>query len=379
MPRNRWIGSFACIPILALCPSTPAPPAPAPEPVLALGITERSPSLIGTTGDSALAAGRGNIAALKPRYVRVMVNWAEAQPKKDKPPNWDRHVRQELEAIGRRQKAEGKGWRVMVVPYFTPAWAALDKRGCERAGTKARARMPKVAAYRSMLRSLQQLGKDTGVELDWWSPWNEPNHPAFLNPQRETCELTSPPQAPKLYARLARVMKSELKAGQKLVVGELAGLEEPRVYGAGAEEFTDALPPETACAGEVFGQHAYVGKAGKRLKGGGRAAPAIVDPAAAPSLPLIDGVTTALYAKGCSPKLWMTETGSFDHRCEGMAAALKAWSLDGRITAAFQYTYREDPNYPTGLADQHLTKTYGSYDAWRTAARLGAEHAPEGC
>ena len=32
--------------------------------------------------------------------------------------------------------------------------------------------------------ALLALGREQGVALSWWSPWNEPNNPVFLSPQR---------------------------------------------------------------------------------------------------------------------------------------------------------------------------------------------------
>ena len=49
-----------------------------------------------------------------------------------------------------------------------------------------------------------------------------------------------------------------------------------------------------------------------------------------------------------------------------MAAQLRAWRADPRVRAAFQYTLRDDPIFPVGLADAGLTRLYPAYEAWRT-------------
>jgi hypothetical protein len=49
-----------------------------------------------------------------------------------------------------------------------------------------------------------------------------------------------------------------------------------------------------------------------------------------------------------------------------MAAQLRAWKRDPRIRAAFQYTMRDDPLFPVGLADSALTRLFPAYEAWRT-------------
>jgi hypothetical protein len=366
-----------CIPRLLPCP---APPASAPTPpALALGLTEADPRMLTATRPGSPGA---RAVALRPRYVRVLVDWNRAQPRAGHAPNWDappggcprnaprcgtdRGLRGLLETIKSRRKADGVGWQVVVVPYFTPAWAAMPARGCERPGTKPRARMPQIGAYRAFLRALQRLADDVGVEFAYWTPWNEPNHPGFLNPQRETCDVASPALAPALYAELVRAAAAELRADQRLVIGELAGLDAPRPYGASAAEFIGGLPADVACAGSAFAQHVYIGERGR-----GGLPPVVVDPATAArdATTLVDGVDAALLRHGCHTPLWITETGTFDHRCESMAAALEAWSDDPRVDAAFQYTFRESKAFPVGLVSSSLRTTYGSYTAWHSFSR----------
>ena len=63
--------------------------------------------------------------------------------------------------------------------------------------------------------------------------------------------------------------------------------------------------------------------------------------------------------------------------CEAMDAALRAWAANPRVDAAFQYTFREDTAYPVGLADARLTRTYPTYDLWRSwGARAPDDPAP---
>ena len=49
--------------------------------------------------------------------------------------------------------------------------------------------------------------------------------------------------------------------------------------------------------------------------------------------------------------------------------AWRTWQADPRIRAAFQYTLRDDPIFPTGLADIALTRLHPAYEAWRTRGR----------
>lgn len=381
------VARAVCIPRLLPCTQTPVPADSRPP--LDIGLTEADPRMLTATRPGAPGA---RAVALRPRYVRVLVDWHRAQPRGDRKPNWsappggcppdvrhcgtDRGLRGLLETLKERRAAEGVGWQILVVPYFTPEWAALPASGCERPGTHARARMPRLDAYRGFLRALQSLADDVGVSFRYLSPWNEPNHPAFLNPQRAACDVRSPPLAPALYAQLVRAAAQELRRGQRLVVGELAGLDEPRPYGASAAEFVRALPSDVACAGDAFGQHAYIGERGRR----GRP-PAIVRAAAArgAATGIVDTVDSALRSHDCRAPLWITETGTFDHRCESMAAALAAWADDARVDAAFQYTFREHASFPVGLVSPSLRTTYGSYTAWHAFARARGETPKEPC
>jgi hypothetical protein len=378
-----------CIPRLLPCPpgTAPAPTAQLESP-LEIGLTEADPRLLTATRPGSPGA---RAVALSPRFVRVLVDWNRAQPRAGHQPNWnappggcpkrsprcgsDRGLRGLLETLKARRRADG-GWRILVVPYFTPAWAAEPARGCERPGTKPRARMPRIEPYRAFLRALQRLGDEVGVDLPYWAPWNEPNHPGFLNPQRAACDVASPTLAPELYAQLVRAATPELRSDQHLVLGELAGLDAPRPYGASAAEFIRALPPDVACAGSAFAQHVYIGERGR----GGRP-PVLVKPAEAAreATSLVDQVDEALLSHDCHEPIWITETGTFDHRCESMAAALEAWSDDPRVDAAFQYTFRESAAFPVGLVSSSLRTTYRSYTAWHAFSRMRETAPPSPC
>lgn len=374
-----------CVPRLLPCPQ---PPPAKLSPPLDIGLTESDPQLL-VRGEPGSAGAEA--VALHPRYVRVLVNWSRVQPRASRAPDWDvpaggcppavtrckseRGLRGLLRAIKARRAADG-GWEVLVVPFFTPSWAAVPRDGCERPGTLARARMPRIGPYRRFLRALQRLGDELDMKLPYWTPWNEPNHPAFLNPQRRVCDASSPALAPDLYAHLVRAAALELRDGQQLVLGGLAGLDAPRRYGASAPEFVAALPQDVACLGRAFAQHTYIGERGRR----GRPA-AAVDPSAATAKAgaLLDAVIGALNAHGCSTPIWITETGTFDHRCEAMAAVLAAWANDPRIEAAFQYTFRDAASFPVGLVSSSLHTTYGSYDAWLSFARAEGAVPPRPC
>lgn len=354
----------------------PAAPRKTPPPPLAIGLTEGDPRLLVPFGQTRHVAAKA--VALRPNYVRVLVPWERLQPYAGRKPNWDAPpggcprinpgcvsglgLRSLLRAIRLRQHADG-GWKILAVPYFTPTWAATGGfRGCQKARSRhPRAQMPRIAAYRTFLRGLNALADKVGVKIDYITPWNEPNHPGFLQPQRAVCNRRSRAIAPLAYAKLARAAKLELRYEQTLVLGSLAGLAQPRVYGAGAPEFIRALPRDVACLEGPFAQHTYIGRPGR----GGRE-PRRANPASAGSHGLIASVLAELDAKGCPEvkQLWIGETGTFDRRCEAMSAALRAWARHDRVDAAFQYTFRDARAFPVGLVSASLKKIYRSYRAW---------------
>ena len=366
------------------------PPKKVPPP-LAIGLTEADPRLLVPSGVTRGVARK--VVALKPNYVRVLVPWERLQRRAAQKPNWDAPpggcppaqpgcrshlgLRALLQAIRHRQQADG-GWKIVVVPYFTPAWAATGGfRGCQKARSRhPRSQMPRIAPYRKFLRGINALADKVGVKIDYITPWNEPNHPGFLQPQRAVCNRNSKAIAPRAYAKLVRAARRELRYEQTLVLGSLAGLEKPRVYGAGASEFVAGLPQDVACVEGPFAQHAYIGTPGRRGREPRRA-----NPASAARHSLVDDVLAALDAKGCpqAKQLWMAETGTFDHRCEAMSAALRAWAKNDRVDAAFQYTFREAPTFPVGLVSRSMMRTYRSYRAWLAFAGGPQKLPPSPC
>ena len=129
---------------------------------------------------------------------------------------WDRAasyagLRDELAAVASQQRAAGGGggFQVVIDIFGTPAWAARAPSGCERLGTRPFSRPLSAAAiadYRALIASLLALGDREGVALDWWSPWNEPNDPVFISPQRAACAarcatVLRPPSTPSSPAR----------------------------------------------------------------------------------------------------------------------------------------------------------------------------------
>jgi hypothetical protein len=376
-------------------PPAKRPPAEiAPNGGLAIGISEINPDLFWSgkdVGDFGL--WRDRLEALKPPLYRLTVDWASLQPSPDGPVDWARRsdgcmrglepcraydgIRDTLNAIHASQQA-GNGFATMVVFYGVPDWAARQPSGCERDDITARSRpitAQGLAAYKRMVASLQDLAKREGVDIRWWSPWNEPNGPFFISPQRERCRGSSKSLAPAVYAKLAGAMRQELEPGQQMVVGELAGLENARKYGSSISEFFDGLPDDVVCNAGVFAQHAYAQRGDNAD-----------DPGA------VGALERVLDRRPCTrgKPIWVTETGvggphvgderspsekSIRADCQALNVSLRRWNEDLRVTAAFQYTFRDDPVFPVGLVDAKLTKTWPAYDLFKA---WGADRSPDG-
>jgi hypothetical protein len=386
LPRGRrraGLGGLAVGAALALagCGADDRPPVP-PRALL-LGVTEGNPFLISPgTVPERFTRWRDLLTELRPRYLRLLVVWSHLQPSRFTPPDWAAPadgclrgqppcapfagMRDELRA------ARAAGLEVVVTILGAPRWAVGPPVGCERPGTPASARMPDVDAYRAMVRSLLEEAQAEGVSLRWWSAWNEPNHPAFLNPQRDRCDAAASTTAAG-YARLVRALKAELDAfpgDQRIVLGETAALTGPRPTSTGAAEFARALPRDVVCSASVWAQHAYVGVDGD-LAGDAPAGTIVRE---------VEGALAAHRCPGEPPHLWITETGvaagSGPAGCRALAGALRLWAADPRVGAVFQYTFREDTAFRVGLADISLEQLRPAYAAWRAAADGRPDAAP---
>jgi hypothetical protein len=373
-----------------------------------LGLTEDNANLLWSPygpprpGGARFEIARRELTALHPTYLRLLVDWAALQPDPRRPPRLEAPVngcarqvgpcaayagiRDELAAIASQQRAAGAAanvtFQVVVDIFNTPPWAAPSPSGCQRPGATATSQGPSRAAlgaYRALIRSLLALALREGVSIDWWAPWNEPNHPLFMSPQRASCAAGSPSVAPAVYAELVRAMDAELRAeggGRHLLLGELNGFERGSPDRTSISEFVAALPSDVICSSDVWSIHAYANRVSTEH----------ADP--------VSSLEQALNARGgCArdARIWVTETGAgashpgsartalaADERagCRAMAAQLIRWSRDPRVGAVFQYTFRDDPAYPVGLVGSELSRVYPTYRLWLEWSRLrDAGHA----
>jgi hypothetical protein len=383
-------------------PSAPPPPSPGTTvpggPSLAIGLTETNAALIWSKDSGvdvgAFAPWRDRLAALRPRYLRVLVDWYHLQPQPTTPP-FDVVVdgcarglppcrpmgglREMLRAIRSQQRAGG-GFEVVIDIYGVPPWAARPASGCEMKHTSPRSRpitATGLKAYRALVRGLVALGREEGVPLRWWSAWNEPNGPFFVSPQRAECDPVALSLSPAVYTTFWRAMRDELRnAGgdRRMLLGELADGPPGRRLSTRAGEFLAALPDDVVCGSSVMSQHAYT-----------RRGPEADRP------DVVREVEGVLARRPCTRDMpiWLTEVGAggpvpAEARTDGAAGArldcrllnddLRRWWADPRVTVAFQYTFRDDPAFPVGLVDAGLTHAWPTLDlleAW------GGNRAPE--
>lgn len=364
---------------------TPAPQVFEDEPdgELAVGITEPNPNLVTASAVfEPFDTWRRALEEMRPQYYRLVVDWAQIQPTaggelildlkqggcmRDKLPclGW-MGVREQLRAIASRQGQEGGGWEAMVVLMGTPEWAARRPGGCERPGVTSRSRPPRDDALSDYIRLVEKLldaARAEGADIRYWSAWNEPNHPFFISPQRPTCSGRAKSAAIAPYAAMVRALREALEAApgeQEIVLGELAGLRKsnkPRY--TSITEFIRGLPKDVVCSARIFGQHGYIGGP---------------DP--------VDDAARALERRRCERphEIWVTETGAGGPRsgferdtkgsdqrraCRLTRRRLIRWYEDPRVTAAFQYTLREDDQFPTGLVTTDLTEAYPALREWQ--------------
>jgi hypothetical protein len=364
--------------------ATPAPPpldTVASRPSLAVGITEQNPGLVAAAPSRAVpdvfARWRDALAAIHPAVYRLVLPWSSVQPRPAAAPNLAllnggcmrtippcaafAGVRDQLRALASRQHSGEGGWQGMLVITGMPSWAARSVPGCRRgtAPTAAGPRPVALRAYQDLIRSVLDVAAKEGASISYVSPWNEPNHPYFLAPQRAACDPAARSLAAAPYAALARAARRAISADQELVLGETAGILAPTSRATSVQELIRALPRSVLCSARVWTQHGYIGG---------------TDPVA--------GVEAALDARGCPHRfaIWMTETGvgpapgglslargitSERQGCDLLHRRLVQWYDDPRVTLAVQYTFREDNLFPTGLVTSDLARARPALREWQ--------------
>ncbi len=365
--------------------------APAAGPSLAVGITEPNPNLFAPDDVIAPQPGwarwRDELVRMRPELYRLVIEWNKLQPTPDAPANLATFnggcmrdkppcapyngLVDQLRALAARQRE--RGWQALVVFTGTPEWAAVAPYGCP--GEEGGGRAPRnIAAYRALVSGVLDLADAEGAELSYFTPWNEPNHPYFIAPQRKACDALAPSRAIAPYARLARALRAELaehgRGDDQLVLGEMAGIREPTSRATSIGEMIRGLPRGLVCAAPVWSQHAYIGG---------------TDP--------VDTVEAALASRRCPHEqaIWITETGvgpapggfslargitSEAQGCRLLHRRLRAWRADPRVTVAAQYTMREDDLFPTGLVTTDLARERPALREWQAWGARKPEAPP---
>jgi len=162
-------------------PTPSPPPLPAAGKGLAVGITEANPNLIASPANRTLqppwSRWRADVGAIRPAFYRLLIDWAAIQPSAGVPADLAQYqggcardvppclpysgLTEQLQALASRQR-EG-GWQALAVLATTPDWAAAAPSGCERPGTRARNRPPRVQIQKLLVTGDNRLkqGVDT--------------------------------------------------------------------------------------------------------------------------------------------------------------------------------------------------------------------------
>jgi hypothetical protein len=168
-----------------------------------------------------------------------------------------------------------------------------------------------------------------------------------------------------------------------LLLGELGGYISSSPDRTSISEFIAALPASVICMSEDWSVHAYASP---------RRGALTQEPVGA-----LERALDARGSCGRSAQIWVTETGAgsaasnpqpdspavprsngLDQReeCRTLAAQLVRWYGDPRVKAVFQYTFREDPDFPVGLISADLSRLYPTYQLWLAWSRALAAGRP---
>ncbi len=388
---------------------TAAVPARATPRGPAFGLTENNADLLwppgarAPSGGAAFEPARERLTALRPRYVRLLVDWAALQPDARRAPTLGGTadgcarsiepcgayggLREDLAAIASQQRAARAAGRpapeVVLDVFGTPAWAAEPASGCELGDARAFSRpisAAGLAGYRALVGSLLALGEREGVALTWWAPWNEPNDAVFVSPQRASCAASSPTLAAAVYAQLAQAMSQQLNAAggvHHLLLGELNAFPTDSPHRTSIASFVAALPISVICLSEEWSIHVYASYDEAKPE---------LDPVAE-----LEAALDARAACGRAARVWITEAGAGapypgrvrspdrqdEHEgCIVLAGQLARWVADARVAAIFQYSFREDPAFPVGLLSADLSHVYPAYGVWLAYTRASAQGTP---
>ena len=229
---------------------------------------------------------RDQLVRIRPALYRLVVVWSKVQPSAAAPADLaapdsgcmrDKQpcapyagLRDQLRALAARQREDP--------PHGRPSWsyehAGVGGGPAPRLHEEGGAGVPRdLKAYRALVRGVLALAGEVGAEVRYFSPWNEPNHPYFLTPQREACD----PDAAR--GRSAPTPRSRTTCAPSWATtgGSCSARRRNRRADLARDRRCGDDPRPTAglvCAAPVWSQHAYIGGPTRgRGQGGARVAP----------------------------------------------------------------------------------------------------------
>jgi hypothetical protein len=384
-------------------PTTTATTAQAPSvvraPTLSVGIVTNDVGALTPPATPVPAFERAQALTdrIAPRFVRIDVRWDLIQPdeaapfdpgrvigdgcgrERAQPCSGPQSLTRTLAAVKAAQVAHPGHYRPLISFWGIPNWAGDVGDGCEAAKAREGAQPlapGKEPAYKAMVAAIWGAVRAAGIEGADWTPWNEPNAPYFIDPQRSACTPDAEPRSPESFSRMVVAMDEELERlrattpagsparGDRLVVGELAGWGAPSRRAVPTDEFLRALPDDVLCRADVISVHGYLEAHPRNGKG---------EPVAAglrelDRRPCLDGrpawITETAVGAPRSGGERDTARGTLQFECRLMDQQLRRWYRDPRVTAAFQYSVRTDPAFPTGLMDEGLNRTFPVAKVW---------------
>ncbi|MCW2957261.1 MAG: hypothetical protein JWP18_64 [Solirubrobacterales bacterium] len=165
--------------------------------------------------------------------------------------------------------AEQRGWPVLLtVSGPVPKWATKSRND-----NVTRPNPDKFTQF------MTAAGRHFGSRVAYWSVWNEPNHPQFLQPQFDSRKR---PVSPKLYRALFQAAQKGLKSAKvvrpRILFGETAPtgtgkLVAPLRFLRGALCLTSTYHRTGGCSRldiAGYAHHAYTPKAGPNFKQTGK-------------------------------------------------------------------------------------------------------------
>jgi hypothetical protein len=186
-------------------------------------------------GPAARAQALDDVAALGADGIRAVVRWRDIAPARRPadpadPAAYPADRWAPLDDLVRGARA--RGLAVLLSPATpVPTWASR----CGGPVSRRRVCRPDPAAYGAFVRALGRRYDGTGAGLprvDRWSLGNEPNQPAWLQPQLARRRGITFPRSAVLYRGLARAGIAALRAtghgGDQLLLGETSPIGQTR-------------------------------------------------------------------------------------------------------------------------------------------------------